>query len=292
MNPNEPLDDQALRTLMESLPMSANAPENLKNKLVDLAASSAPTRRAARRPILALALSAATIVTAIAVITSIPTPAAAKSWEGVKRAVESVQKMELIVTDPRTNQIRSQTRVDPSSIYVKLWEGDELYVTDRLVRTFDKSDNLMLDVVMPENGAEPDIRKQVLKELSMSTILAQYEEKYGTRYIKIGPIHDQQGRQVYDVTLREPNSVGYGNLVIDATSNLPIYLEAFEPQDGKPVKTLEMSARFNDGATSPGQGPVLPKGARHETIPVSKVIEQNHGEMPKLNFSFRRLLRG
>jgi hypothetical protein len=41
MNPNDPLDDQAIHALMESLPMSTNTPETLKNKLRCLALPSA-----------------------------------------------------------------------------------------------------------------------------------------------------------------------------------------------------------------------------------------------------------
>lgn len=289
MNPNDSLDDLALSALMESLPMSKTTPDNLKSKLIDLAATSVPVRRAARRPILAIALSAATLVAAIAIVTSVP--ATAKSWGGIMSAVHKVQRMELVVSDPRTNQVRNVARMDEKSIYVHLSEGDAMYVTDRLVRTYDKSDNLVMDVVMPEKGPHPDVRADVWKELSMSTILAQYEEKYGTRYMEIGPVHESKGRRIYEVTLREPNSLSYGKLVVDATTDLPISVEAFEPENGRAVKKLEMSARFNELATRPS--PIVPPpGSRLETVPVEKLIEKNHGEMPKLNFSFRRLLAG
>jgi hypothetical protein len=289
MNPDEHGHDEAIRSLMENLPMSNTAPESLKARLLDLGE---PRRRPQRRfagALVALAASMTTVVAAVVFITSVP--ASAKSWDGIKRAAASIRAMDLTVTDARSNEIKSRVHLDPTSIQVQLSTGDYMIVSDGLVRTFDKSDNLVFDVILPGNGQGPDVRSLVLQELSMSSILAQYEREYGTKNMSIGAVHDWQDRRVYDVTLRDPNSPARGNLVVDAESDLPIFLEVFESQNGIVGKTMEMTARFNDEAASAILGTELRKGARHETIAVEKLMEKNGGKLPRLNFSFKRLLR-
>ena len=287
MKPNESWNDEALRSLMESLPMSPNTPENLRSKLIDLAASPAARHRAVRRPLFVLATGAVTVMVAVALVTSLP--ATAKSWEGIKKAAQAIRSMDLTVTDSETGVIRTRAHVDSEVISVQLREGDALYVNDHMLRTFDKSANLVFDVTLSKNGKQVDLRGMVLKELSMANILNQYEAEYGRENIMVGEVRESKGSKVYDVVLRDGKTPAYGNLVVDAATDLPISIQVFVPRDGKITKVMEMSTRFNQVLKVV---PPFPKGAKHESIEIGKFIEKNGGVLPKLNFSVRRLFHG
>jgi hypothetical protein len=214
-------------------------------------------------------------------------PSSAKSWDAIKTAVQAIQRMELTVTDLKEGEQISKVQINADSIYVRLPDGEFMYLTAGVVRTYDRSDNLALDVLIPRAEMAAEVRADVLKELSMSRLLADYEAAYGKGNIWIGASRLWNGRRVYDVTLTDPETLHFGKLVVDVATDFPVLLEAYEVENGKPVKRIEIAARYNAPASAE---PELPKGARHETINLNDMIEKNGGKIPRLNFKFNRLL--
>lgn len=276
MKSNEPMDEQAIQALMENLPMSKFAPEELKERIVEMAASPAPRHRRVRRPFLAFAMGGATIVAAIALMTSLP--ATAKSWEGIVKAVQSVDRMEMVVKELEEGQ-GEVVRIGfaPGTILVQPEEGEIVYVSGGVVQIYDKAENTVREFPMPAGNMIPDIGKTVMAEMSMSKMLGQYEKEYGKENIKIGPIRTWQGRRVYDAAMKDPKDGGHANLVIDAATNLPIQIDAFELRNGKIVKTAEISARYNEAVDPSAIKPKFPEGAKFEKFDIQKMIEQSGG---------------
>jgi len=275
MRPQEPFDEQALQALMENLPMSKFAPEELKEKLVDIAASPAPKYRRTRRPFLAFAMGGATIVAAIALMTSLP--ATAKSWDGIKKAVQAVTRMEMVVKDLESKEDNVHIGFAPGTILVQPEDGEIVYVANGTVQIYDKAENTVREFPLPSNEMIPDIAGTVLSEMSMTKMLANYEKEYGRQNIKLGAPRMWQGRRVYDATLRDTKDGGHANLVIDEATDLPIFIEAFELRNGKEVKTTEITARYNDAVDPNAIKPKFPEGAKFEKFDIQKMIEQSGG---------------
>lgn len=283
MRTHEPFDEQAIQALMENLPMSKFAPEDLKNRLLDLAASPEPRHRAVRRPMFAMAFASALVVTAIAaVLVSMPTKAAAKSWEGIRKAVQSITSMEMDIKEFEKGKLNhTVVAFGQGTVLVQPDDGEIVFIKNGVVQVYDKDENTVQEITLPAGTELPDVPGIVLNELSMKKMLAQYEQEYGKANIKIGPLRTWQGRQVYDATMQKPDGSSRANIVADAATDRPIFIEAYNEEGGKWVKDSEITARYN---VPLDLKPKWPAGAKFEKLDVSKMIKDAGGTPPPLEF--------
>jgi len=284
MKPNEPLDDAAIQALLENLPMSQETPENLKARLIDLAASPTPRHRAVRRPVFAFAFAGALTVAAVAVFLSIP--ATAKSWSMVKQAVEGVRTMQMEIREldkekPETTRIA----FGPGIVLVEPQGGEIVYVNNGTVQIYEPGENVVREFPMPQ-GILPDVAKEVMGEISMKKILADNEREFGKQNIKVGPIRNERGRQVYDVTFTKPanqqkddDGDDLVNMVADAATDLPISIEVFKRIGGQLRKTTEIVARYNDALDGNSLKPKFPPNVKIEKFDISKFLDGKGGPL-------------
>lgn len=282
MRTQNPFDDRELQGLMENLPMSKFTPEELKEKLYDMAASPAPQRRAVRRPAIAFAFGGALVAVAVAVMVSMP--ATAKSWDGIKKAVQAVTRMEMSIRD---YEGKGNTRIafGEGTILVQPDDGQIVYVSKEKVQIYEKSENVVREFPMPLIEMIPDISREVLGEMSMSKMLQEYEKEYGQENIKLGAFRQLNGRRVYDAVLSDPKNNERALLTIDAETDLPVYIESYKA--GK--KTSEIVARYNGAVSPDALTPKFPAGARFEKFDISKMIEEGKkggGPPPSFDFDF------
>lgn len=279
MRTQRPFDEQAIQALMENLPMSKFAPEDLKNRLFDLATSPEPRHRAVRRPIFAMAFASALAVTAIAaVLISMPTKAVAKSWEGIRKAAQSITSMEMDIKEfenGKTNH--TVVAFGPDVVLVQPDDGEIVYIKNGVVQVYDKDENTVQEITLPGGTELPDVPGIVLNELSMKKILAQYEQEYGKANIKIGPLRTWQDRQVYDAAMTKPDGSSRANIVADAATDRPLFIEAYNQEGGKWVKDSEITARYNGPINLK---PNWPAGAKFQKLDVGKMIKDAGGTPP------------
>jgi hypothetical protein len=287
MNPNDRFDEeQAILALLENLPMSKFTPEELKDKLIDLAGSPAPRHRNVRRPFFAVAFGGAMVVAAIALMTSLP--ATAKSWELIKKAVQGVTRMEMTVRDLGEKNEIVHIAFAPGTILVQPEGEEQVFISNGVVQVYDKEKNVVQEITLPMGNMIPDIGKEVLGAMSMSKMLADYEREYGKQNIHVGQIRNLQGRKVYDVVLTNPKEGGHANLTVDAETDLPTFIEAFENRKGQVVKVTEIVAKYNDAVDVSAITPNFPPDAKHEKIDVSQMMGDEKGKNPPpgLHFDF------
>ena len=268
MRTQEPFEDGDLQALMENLPMSKFTPEDLKEKLYDIAASPAPRRRAVRRPALAFAFGGALVAVAVAVMVSLP--ATAKSWSLIKQAVQRVETMEMLIREMDGTSGTTRIGFAPGTILVQPEDGEIVYVSRGIVQIYDKSENVVREFSGPMLDMIPDVKDEVLGAISMSKMLQDYEKEYGRQSIKIGPFRMLDGRRVYDVALNNPKENENALLVVDADTDLPVLIEGFKA--GK--KTTDIRARYNGAVPAESLKPKFPAGARFEKFDISKMIEE------------------
>ena len=268
MRTHEPFEDGDLQALMENLPMSKSTPENLKAKLYDMAASPAPRRRAVRRPALAFAFGGALVAVAVAVMISLP--ATAKSWSLIKQAVQRVETMEMQIRELDGTSGTTRIGFAPGTILVQPDSGEIVYISQGTVQIYDKSENVVREFPMPMAEMIPDIKNEVLREISMSKMLQEYEQEYGRQNMKIGPFRNLDGRRVYDVALNNPKESEHAVLVVDADTDLPVLIEAYKA--GR--KTTEIRARYNGAVPADSLKPKFPAGAKFEKFDISKLMEE------------------
>jgi hypothetical protein len=280
MRTHEPFDEGDLHTLMEELPMSKHAPDELKNKLYDLAASPAPKRRAARRPIFAFAMGGAFVAVAVAVMTSLP--ADAKSWSGIKNAVQQVRTMAMTIRDFEEEEATVRVGFAPGTMLVQA-DSSIVYMSDKGVEIYDKEENTIQEIPVSVGKMMPDIGSMILTEVSMSKMLQQFEAEYGKQNIRIGSLRAMEGKRVYEALLNDPKDGENVRIVADADSDLPLLIESFK--NGK--RTTEITARYNGDVTKEMLEPNFPANAKREKMDFSKMFEEGkQGSPPPLHFNF------
>lgn len=274
MKTQEPFDDLAIQALLENLPMSKLTPESLKTKLIDLAASSQPSHRAIRRPVFAFAFAGALAVAAVAaVMMSMPTTVSAKTWAGIKKAVQGVQTMEMLIKEMDGPKPES-TRIAfaPGTVLVQPDSGEIVYISGGKVQIYEPGEKVVREFPMPVEM--PNVKDMVLKELAMSKILAEMEKENGKQNIKIGPQRAWQGRQVYDATFIKPDKQEKGTIIVDSATDLPIFIETFKQVNGAWKKASEITAHYNAAVGSKSLQPQWPAGVKFEKFDISKEIAE------------------
>lgn len=281
MKTHEPFDEQAIQALMESLPMSKQTPESLRSKLIDLASSPQPRHRAVRRPVIAFAFAGALAVAAMALMISLPSSAAAKSWAGIRKAVQSVRTMQMLIKEfDGAKSETTKVAFTPDTILVHPNDGEIVFVSGGKVQIFEPEENVVREFPMPSEF--PNVQEIVLKEIAMSTILAEMERENGKENIKIGPIRTWQGRRVYDANFQKPDKSERGTIIVDAATDLPIFIETFKLLNGNWNKASEITAHYNAAVDAKSLRPNWPAGARFEKFDLSKELQKagDSGQRP------------
>jgi len=280
MRTHEPFDDSDLQALLENLPMSKHTPESLKSKLVDLASSPEPRHRAVRRPVFAFAFAGALAVAAVAaVLMSMPTTASAKTWAGIRKAVQGVTTMQMLIKDwdsPKGETTR--IAFAPGTVLVQPDSGEIVFLSGNKVQIYEPGEKVVREFPMPVEM--PNVKDIVLKELAMTKILAEMERENGKENIKIGPMRTWQGRRVYDATFLKPAKPGQqdepekGTIIVDAETDLPIFIETFKQVNGAWKKNSEITAHYNGAVDAKSLQPQWPAGVKFEKFDISKEIAE------------------
>lgn len=277
MKTNDTFDEAAIQALMETLPMTPNTPENLKSKLIEIAASPSPRHRSVRRPVFAFAFAGALTVAAVAMFLSIP--ATAKSWALVKKAVQGVSSMQLEIRDlADSKQKATKVAFAPNVVLVEPGDGEIVYIANGVVQIYEPRENVVREFPMPE-GMLPNVAKEVMGEITLSKILAEHEKEFGRENIKVGPVRSWQGRRVFDVVFTKPAEAKDDdgddrvNIVADEATDLPLLIETFKLRNGRLEKKSEIVARYNERLDSRSLKPKFPPNAKFEKFDISKIVD-------------------
>lgn len=257
-------DEVLIKRAMEELPMSIEMPQELKSKITDTALEAGRKTRTARRPLMVAGLTAGLAVLAMGAYLMAPKPAMAKSWALVRQAVDHVNSFQMIVRGGAKND-NVTIAAAGGKFRVDSGEGEIVYIDGESIQVYDKSENkitrIKLGGLASLGQMLPDIMGEAMSHLSLKDEIAKYEKEYGKENIRVSQPYNRDGRQVYDVEMRDPKEGGSAFLTIDAQTDLPISIRANDPKDKD--GNVEITLRYNDRIDIQ---PNFPAGVKYEDI--------------------------
>jgi len=243
--------------------MSSEMPQKLKWKLMDLATETGRKRPStARRPWVVGGLTAGFAALALGAYLLSPKPAMAKSWTLVKQAVEQVRTFQMVVHTGKEKDVRIATA--DGKMRVDSDDGTIVYMDNGRIQVYDPKQNTVTRVTIPGVNLGqiiPEAVGEIASHIDLKQELAKFEKEFGSDNIKISPIYSKDGRQVYDVAMRDPKGKGEALLTVDAATDLPISINANDPseKDGQ----VQISLRYNDRLDLE---PTFPKNVKYEDV--------------------------
>lgn len=256
-------DEVLIKRAMEELPMSIEMPQELKSKITDTALEAGRKTRTARRPLMVAGLTAGLAVLAMGAYLMAPKPAMAKSWALVRQAVDRVNSFQMMVRGGGKDgnvtiaAAGGKFRVDSG-------DGEMVYIDGSSIQVYDKKENKVTRIKMAGlNLGEmiPDIMGEAMSHISLKEEISKFEKEYGKENIRVSQPYNRDGRQVYDVEMRDPKEGGKALLTIDASTDLPIEISANDPKDKE--GDVQISLRYNDKIDIQ---PNFPAGVKYEDI--------------------------
>lgn len=267
MNPHSNEFEELIRKRMERLPMSENAPDNLKDKIYEES-----RRRPSPMPRRRLMVAGLTVAAGLA-LTGLylgsPKQATAKTWTMVKQAVDKVDTMLLTMHSSGQNQEKITIAYAPGKLAVNTGKGPEIYVMDGTLKIYDAKEKTVRQMEIGDKML-PDMARVVGEGINLKEMLRDFELEHGRENIKISPIRTESGRGIYTVTLRDPKHKGGAVVDVDAATDLPIRIEA-SGMDGDSKQSMLVTIRYNDAISVDVFTPKFPADTKVEVIDMSKL---------------------
>lgn len=286
------LEEEALmKEVLAVLPASEEMPAHVRSKALATAIEANRRRQAARRPRPMAWMSAGLAALAFGTFFLMPKQASAKAWTMVTQAVEKITsvQMDLMVKDAKNGPERIQIALDRGEMLLN--DGkNQLYIGKDGLQVYDVKSNTVTQMKLPSEveAFMPMAAEEIAGAFNLKKEIAEMESKYGKDHIRIMPLREQDGRQVYDVQMTEPNGSGKAFLTVDANTDLPIFIDASGSEgDGDVVIHL----RYNDRIQLK---PNFPAGATIKKIDLSQLAtgEKMGNDMEKMGEEIEKMFEG
>lgn len=264
------LEEEALmKNLMEELPMSNEMPPHVRTKAMNIAVEANRKAQNARRPRTAAWLTAGIAALSIGAFMAMPRPATAKAWTMVANAVQKITsvQMDLLVKNKDGKEEKVQIAVNGGEMMVNAGsDGAQIVFGKDGLQVYDEKTNTITKMKMPAEVSAfmPNIAEEIMGAFDLKGEIANMEAKYGRDHIKVMPIRELNGRQVYDVQMTEKDGPGKAFLTVDANTDLPIFIDA----SGDNGEDVVIHLRYNDNIRIQSN---FPKDAKIEEIDLSKM---------------------
>ena len=211
-----------------------------------------------------------------------PKQASAKAWSMVTQAVEKITsvQMDMLVKDAKNGPERIQIALDRGDMMIQAGKEHSVYMGKEGLMVYDGKTNVVTQMQLPNEvqAFMPIAAEEIVGAFNFKKEIANMESKYGKDHIRIMPIRVQDGREVYDVQMTEPDGPGKAFLTIDAQTDLPIYIDASGPEhEGDVVIHL----RYNDRLQIK---PAFPANAKIKKVDISQFSVNGKHEKEMENF--------
>ncbi len=287
-------DEERIQRLMEELPFSMQTPNEVKSKLIDSALESKAKARPVRRPIWVAGMTAGIAALALGAYMFAPKPAMSKTWGMVRQAVDKITSFRMMVTSVEGGKRTTDATITLSEngMLINADKGEIVYIDGSAMQIYDPEENTV--VRMNLSGFTKEIQQMVkegigagLSQLNLKDMVADMEKEYGKENIKIDPIRSENGRDVYDIHMKDPKNGSQTMLTVDAQTDLPIKIVE-KSVDGGASKLEEVSIDYNGTYELK---PNFPKDAKYEDFDLGELIKMGmkfdggaggnpfHGEM-------------
>lgn len=261
------------KKLQEELPMSQEMPPHVRAKAMNIAIETNRRAQAARRPRTVAWLTAG--IAALAFGAMFLSPKQAKAWSLVTQAVQKITSFQMEVQLPQSTELGTHTvniAAQGNKFMVDAGTDGKLYFDGASMQTYDGRTNKVTKMTLPVEvtGFMPMLTDEIVGAFNLKKEIAEMEEKYGKDHIRVMPIRNLNGRQVYDVQMTEVEGNARAFLTIDAATDLPIFIDASGSEKGD--DNFKIVLRYNDDVVIK---PNFPANAKVEEIDMSKLDFQN-----------------
>lgn len=269
--------------------MSNEMPQELKFKAVELARKT-ERPKTARRPLMVFGMAAVAASLAIGAFFFVPRPAMAKSWSLVRQAVNRITSFQMIVKMiDSPNEKPVHIAASGAKLMIDTGEEERVYIDGETIQVYDSSENTVTRVKLDGFNLGQmlnDISGTIADHISLKQIIGDFEKEYGKSNIDISPLRYENGRQVYDVEMRDPKSRGHAFLTVDAQTDLPILIRATGSE--KKDDNVEIVLRYNDNVEI---HPNFPEGAKFQDIDLGVLKGLGEGAQ-KIGNEIEKSLKG
>lgn len=282
MMPNNRNEEERIQSLMEELPLTMQTPSEFKSKLIDKALSTNTKPRAVRRPVWVAAMTCGVAAIALSAYLMSPKPAVSKTWTMVRQAVDRIQSFRMSVSNVVGGKRETDATITLSEngMLISADKGEIVYIDGSMMQVYDPEENTIVKMKLTGFGKEIQdaVKKGIgegLSQLNLKDMIADLEKEYGKENIKIDPIRTENGRQVYDVRMRNPKDGSHGVVTVDAETDLPIKIVDQSVENGAEKfeeVTIEYNGRYE-------LKPNFPKDAKIEEFDLSELAKMG------MNFS-------
>lgn len=278
-----------MKDIFGQLPLSSEAPQGLRNKVEFVARQR--SRKSWFVPGAKWAAAAAAIAAGGFFLTTMlaPSTAQAKTWDMVTAAYQDVKGMLLKINfsgndDDGSIQIATKGGEWHLSIDEKGGEKMDVSYSNGELVLWDGGDTAQVMRLGMELPFSPeDIVKSITDELTVSKILEKGADEIGRENIRIEQPTMVDGRRVYHVYISkfDGDEEGRGHMLVDADTDLPIYLE-FE---GSGTERLRIDFQFDGEFDDSLLRPVLPSGIKMNYMDIDS-LRQMGGDGHDFDFDF------
>ena len=243
-------EDKDIQIALMPAPMDREAPEALKRKL------RAKAREKARPRVSWWSLSPVALVgvTALGMVafTMLPAKAAAKTFDLVVAAAQQVNAFQFsVVSNEKAKREFITIAGSDGHVYMRSEEGTFFQLDPGSMTIFDPDEKSVMRFKFGNLVDAKEVMNMVqsgiaegMKEMDLKKMLKEYEAKYGRDNIRISPVAQENGHNVYHVSLasnQEPERV---EMTVDAATNLPERL-VVDSRDGSTWhNSVTMEMRF------------------------------------------------
>jgi len=244
-----PEQDQDIQEALRMSLVNEEPSENLLRELRVLASNVKPARRSLWMPSLAITGAVAAIagIVTLTAMTLTPKKASAKTFDMLVAAAGQQNTFQFAVNSEENGKTNHFTIVSVDGKFSMRTDEGALMLFDKgSMRIYDPKENTITQIKLGGIVDPTTIGQAVqsgiadgMKQMDLRKTLREYQEKYGKDHIKISPVAEENGKDVYHVTMDNPKESGRVRMLVDANTDLP---ERIEVEDAGPDGGLKHNA--------------------------------------------------
>jgi outer membrane lipoprotein-sorting protein len=271
MDPHSPEFEELIRKQLERLPMGQEITPELIEKLHE------ETRKrqvqGPRRRLVAVGLTCVAVVAIAMAYMGGAKKAEAKSWVLIKQAVEKVKTIQMTITSSKDGGDKQLSIAFSSDgLAMDTGKGEKMYVGKEGLLVYSPEKKTAFRMKFDAGDTMDEVADDITGEFNLKKMIKEYEDQYGKGSVQISPVQTVNGHQIYYATFASAKDNSKAVLTVDATSDLPVHIDADTNQDGK-VEHDVIDLKYNEDVDKSLFNTNLPDDVKVNEMDLGKMKE-------------------